>query len=255
MSKNDYQHFTISIAGIVIRINTMYTRTYWMCKNYISELNPDFEISIAEIDLIEEQILTLGTCERRMGGYLEPAAVHRKIAERLTDYNAVLMHGAAISVNNKGYIFSGESGVGKTTHIKKWLNCNPNTFVVNGDKPIIRYLHDSFFVCGTPWSGKEHIDTNTMVELDSIAFMKRNADNIIDRISFSHAFPRLLDQTFIHNDESNANRTLELLIKMKDKVRFFDFLSNNMREDSYQVAYKGLIGGIGNNENSALEFH
>ena len=241
MPDNSVHHFTIRIAGVVIKVHTMYSRTYCMCKDYICDDDPDFEVTITEEDLLKEQFLATGTNERYMGGYLESTAVYRKIIERAVDYDILLLHGAAIALNNSGYIFSGKSGVGKTTHIKKWLNQNSAVIVINGDKPLIRYINNSFFVCGTPWSGKEYMNTNKMVQLNSIAFMTRNDNNSIMEMDFSDAFPFLLKQTYIHKDPGKLQQSLDLLARMKGRVKFYAFLSNNMKADSYPTAYEALI--------------
>ena len=44
--------------------------------------------------------------------YLEELAVLRKTADNLTDYDTFLMHGAAIAVEHKAYLFTGKSGTG-----------------------------------------------------------------------------------------------------------------------------------------------
>ena len=225
MPGSSIHHFTISIAGVVVKIHTMYSRTYWMCKNYICDDTPDFEVTITEEDLLEEQFLALGNNEHYLGGYLEPTAVYRKIIERAVDYNILMLHGAAIALNNTGYIFSGKSGVGKTTHIKKWLDQNADAIVLNGDKPLIRYMNDSFFVCGTPWSGKEYLNTNKMIQLKSIVFMTRNDNNSVTEIDFQNAVPFLLKQIYIHKDPGKLQQSLDLVANMKGKVNFYAFLS------------------------------
>lgn len=240
--ENSPHDFSICIAGIVIRIHTLYTRTFWICQNYLCERNPDFEVTITDQDLVEEQKATYGKSDNFLGGYLEPTAVYRKIIERaIDDFDIMIMHGAAIAVGNEGYIFSGRSGVGKTTHIQKWVDQAPNCYVINGDKPIIRYMNHSFYVCGTPWSGKEHIDTNAIVPLKGIAFMTRDESNSLTLMDFVHAFPRIMNQLYIYKEPYKMQRLLNIVDKMNEQIRFYNFLSNNLKDDSYQVSYDALI--------------
>ena len=53
---------------------------------------------------------------------IEPMILQRKLANALLQYYTILIHGAAISCNNKCYIFIAPSGTGKTTHIMNWIN-------------------------------------------------------------------------------------------------------------------------------------
>ena len=48
------------------------------------------------------------------------------------------MHGAVVAIDNKAYMFTANSGVGKTTRAKLWLNEYPDSIIVNGDKPLIK---------------------------------------------------------------------------------------------------------------------
>ena len=243
MQDNDLNHFTICIAGITVRINTLYSKSFISCFDYLSEQTPDFEVTITKQDLIDEQTIAFQYGNHQTKRHLELLAVYRKILDRAIAYDAIMIHGAAIAVNDAAYVFCGKSGVGKTTHIQKWLEQNSNAYVINGDKPIIRLIDGSFYVCGTPWSGKENMNTNTMVPLKSIIFMTRNEgnDNSIVRIAFSHAYPRLLNQIHRYKDLVKMQKTLDLIERMNDSIQFFDFLSNNLKENSYQVAYDTII--------------
>ena len=240
MLENSINHFTICVAGITVRVNTMYSQTYWMCWNYLCEKEPDFEVTTSEQDLEEERLLALEPLGRHPEGNLESMAVFRKITEEAINYDTLLMHGAAIAVDGKGYIFSGKSGVGKTTHIRKWLERNPDAVVINGDKPLIRCMNGVFYVCGTPWAGKEYMNTNAMVPLKGVAFMTRSEDVSVTEIGFSRALPFLLNQVYVHKDAEKMQKAVGLLGKMAESVRFYDFRSNNLKEECYQIAYDAI---------------
>lgn len=242
MRDNNLNHFTICIAGIVVRINTLYSKSIIPCFNYLSEQTPDYEITITKQDLINEQTFALQYDNNQMIKHLELLAIYRKILDRAIAYDAIMIHGAAIAVNDAAHVLCGKSGVGKTTHIQKWLKQNSDAYVINGDKPIIRLINGMFYVCGTPWSGKEHMNTNTMVPLKSILFMSRSEENSIVRIDFSQAFPCILNQIYRYKDMDKMHHTLDLLERMKDSVQFYSFSSNNYKADSYQVAYNAIIG-------------
>lgn len=239
--ENSFQHFSIRIAGIVIKINTLFSETFFMCYPYVCDQQPDFEVSITKQDLIDELSYASEEGKQYRLGYLETVAVYRKISEKLIDYHAFMMHGAAIALNDAAYIFTGKSGTGKTTHIMKWLKNAPETIVINGDKPIIRYMEGSFFVCGTPWSGKEQMNTNTMIPLKKYIFMTRGEKNIITRIDYPQVLPRMLGQIYLSKDVKKAQKTLDLLEHMKKDIQFFDFHSDNLAEDSFQVSYHAIV--------------
>ena len=235
--------FNISLAGYVIRIQTTYANVYSMCKDYLVDQLPDFHIYISEEDIAFERAEAKRINSSPTDGYLETLAVYRKISEMMLPYNVFLMHGAVVSVKERAYMFTASSGTGKTTHVKKWIEKNDNAIIVNGDKPLIKVTENGVLACGTPWSGKEQLQTNKMVLLDSIVLMQRGEDNHIEEISYNQAFVFILQQTYRPKDSLKMKKTLELLCELKEKVRFFRFTFNNYKEDSFDIAYQALVTG------------
>ncbi|MBQ0065579.1 MAG: hypothetical protein KBT48_07415 [Firmicutes bacterium] len=47
-------------------------------------------------------------------------------------------------------MFTAVLGTGKTTHTRLWLKNLPESFVVNGDKPLLQIDKEQTLVCGTP---------------------------------------------------------------------------------------------------------
>ena len=151
------------------------------------------------------------------------------------------MHGAVIAYNNAAYMFTASSGTGKTTHIRKWLNNLPGAYVVNGDKPLIKITNAGAIACGTPWCGKEKFGKNCMVPMRAIVLMERGEDNIIQEISFGQAFTGLLQQTYMPKDVEKMKKTLALLSMLQGRVKFYRFLFNNKKDDSFEVAYNTIV--------------
>ncbi len=68
--------------------------------------------------------------------------------------NTVAIHSSTVLYENKGYMFLGKSGTGKSTHSQSWLRNFPGCELMNDDNPIIRITDEGVFVYGSPWSGK-----------------------------------------------------------------------------------------------------
>ena len=174
---------------------------------------------------------------------IETYALQRKVAESLISFSTFLMHGAVIAVDKQNsFMFTAKSGTGKTTHIRKWLENDPEAFVVNGDKPLIKVTDSEAIAYGTPWCGKEHLNTNIGVPLRAIVLMERSEDNEIEEISFSQAFPTLLQQTYRPADADKMRKTLSLLSALNGKMKFYRFRFNNLKPDAFRVSYEALTG-------------
>lgn len=238
----DLKNFVIKIAGINVGISTQSTGTYGYCINYLTDEAPDVHVSVTQADVDELFSSDLIAQQYDNPAYLESIAVYVKIIEALLDYNCFMMHGAAVAIGNEAWLFSANSGTGKTTHIKHWLRNIDGAYVVNGDKPIIRLMDDQIFVCGTPWYGKERLGTNIMVPLKGIAFLTRNESNIIHKLSFPQAYLFLLQHVHVPHDSEMAKKTLRLLQQLGSRISYYDFKINNFKEDCLQVAYNAMVG-------------
>lgn len=237
------RHFCVSLAGRVVAIDSFYNQVYSLCSDYLCDLPPEIRISITEKDLMYEREESKKSGFFSRNDYLETLAVYRKICEEMLFFNTFLMHGAVVASGNSAYMFTAESGTGKTTHIKKWLNCLENAYVVNGDKPLIRMTETEAVACGTPWCGKEQMGTNTMVPLKAIVIMERGENNEMAKLTYREAFPFILQQTYQPAGTEQKKKTLHLLSQLKGKVHFYRFVFNNMKEDAFDVAYQTLTEG------------
>lgn len=102
-----------------------------------------------------------------------------------------LVHASAVCLNGSGYIFAGESGVGKSTLIKLFLQQNVGIPIAE-EKVAVRKINDSFRVYGTPWTGEVGIAENTHAPLKSVFFIGHGDSNRIITLTSKTAFMKLL---------------------------------------------------------------
>ena len=230
----------IRIAGHVIEITSEYRISPTIYEDFRTKAKADACITIndEDIDFTRANEYSLKTIQVKAPNVL------RKISEALLEFDVLLMHGAVIALNDKAYLFTAPSGVGKTTHILNWMENLPNAFVVNGDKPFIKFsgaTNKPPLACGSPWAGKENLFNNAMVPLKAIIFMERAEDNRIEQISFTDAFPSLIQQTYRPKDTDKMHKTLSLLQRLYPAVKFYRFQCNNFKNDCFKVAYDALV--------------
>lgn len=240
--------FTIRVAGFVIGVSTIHVRPYADCRAFLTD-SADVDISITssqhDIDSARLAYHDSGMDRVPWDGVLEVAVVFKKLADAFVERNILVLHGSVVAINNEAYLFSAPSGTGKTTHVKQWLKRCPDAFVVNGDKPFIKFTDEGLpIVCGSPWAGKEGMYANTMVPLKAIVVMHRSDENHMRQISFSEAFPSLLEQVYRPEDESKMRKTIHLLLQLSSFVAFWRFDFNNYADDCFQIAYDALSPSI-----------
>lgn len=238
--------FTMRVANRVILVRCIYPGTYNMCMPYWATENavPDIEINIDE-RLIRTEADRIGqTGRQRLNAKtVEKLLVHKLISEELLSFDTLLIHGAVVALHGAAYMFTAKSGIGKTTHVQNWLESIAGAYVVNGDKPfiIVRKADELPLACGSPWAGKENMQTNTVVPLKAIILMERAEENHMERVSFTQAFPFLFQQVFHPESVVNMRKTLSLMQRMNTAVSFWRFQCNNFKDDCFKVTYEALV--------------
>lgn len=97
--------------------------------------------------------------------------------------NVLPVHASSI-VNNRGTVlFLGESGTGKSTHTRLWLQYIENSYLLNDDSPLLRIKDDKIQVYGSPWSGKTHCYQQKTVPLKAVVRLSQHPENQITRLS------------------------------------------------------------------------
>lgn len=226
----------IKIAGLVIDVKNKYPYFESFCQGFEGEGKADFSVEVS--DEVMEKIIR--ESPEYPDGYLECLEIYRIICRKILEYDAMLMHCAAICVDGEAYLFTALSGTGKTTHINLWKQkFGDRCFVVNGDKPILRMKNDKFYACGTPWRGKENYGGNVIVPIKAVCVLNRGEKNEIKKIAPHEAISTILTQTLRTNDMYEMEKMLTLADKLLKLVPFYS-LHCNMEPEAADVSYEGM---------------
>ena len=241
--------FTISLAGVAVGVAALYPRTEAFCRDYLTDAAPQCALTISEADIDSEAERSAredaleGIGPRHFSRpYLETLAVYRKAADLLLEKGAVVFHSAVVAYNGKAYAFTAKSGTGKTTHVNLWLKNIPGAYVLNGDKPLLRWVDGQVFACGTPWQGKENLGRNEMLPLAAICLLERSEGNHIAEIGFSEAMGMLVQQTNRSNRPELTLPTLDLIGKIGTAVKLYR-LGCNRDDEAAWVSFRAMTEG------------
>ena len=230
----------IKLADLIIEVKARYRYTFDFCKDYLYDGDDaiDFSVFASDDDIKNEKLLSPEFGE----DILENTCIYRNICKTILEFGGMIIHSAAISVDNFGYMFSANSGTGKTTHMNLWLEkFGDRSVIINGDKPLIRKIGNEFKVYGTPWCGKERYNTNKGVPLKGIAILERSETNSITKVANKEALLFLLTQTSI----PKQMKYLDLMYKNFDellKTVPIYRLCCNMEPEAAIVSYNAMKG-------------
>ncbi len=164
-----------------------------------------------------------------------------------TDFNRCLMkyygsyiHSSALLFDGKAYLFSANSGVGKSTHTKKWLaRFGDRAKIINDDKPSFRFIDGKCIVYGTPFAGGTDIQENLSAELGALVFIERGEENSLKKIPPSESIRYLVNQSPKRVNEQMGERQLEMFSMMLTQYPAY-LLKCNM-DDSAVDAALGIL--------------
>ena len=196
--------FRMKIAGAVGQIASLFDSTPHYFRPYLTEEAPDFSVTVRPEDLRFEQAeLDREAAEEGFrfrtftDPFLERAAIQRAFAEFLFDRDVLLLHGSAVALDGRGYLFMARSGTGKSTHTRLWRETfGDRAVMINDDKPFVALTADGAVIFGSPWSGKHGLDSNIAVPLAGICHLERGREDRIRPISPAEALPMLRKQAY-----------------------------------------------------------
>lgn len=205
------------------------------CKNYLSSEIGKNDITILEEKYKPEKYPSLSyenVCYMESGFQFHGNLLH---------FNGLMLHSSAVELDGKAYLFSGPSGMGKSTHTRLWQSIfGERAQVFNDDKPALRRIDGKWFAYGTPWCGKDGINQNKKVPLAGICFLKRGEENKIRRLEPKEAMPLLMSQT-IHKFKNPNN--LDLLLNsvnyLLKEIPIFE-LENRPVEDAARLSFETM---------------
>ena len=231
--------FVIKLAEHCFTVDNVYPYTEKVCRDYIipaaDENAEDPVISISREELEYEN----QSGEKFPLFYLESLAVYRKISEKLLKDDIVLFHGSAIAVNGKAVIFAGNSGAGKSTHARMWRERYGSLVTtINDDKPLVAVKPDEIRVYGTPYAGKENLQTNISAPLTNIVFIKQAPENSIRILEFQEAYPKIANQTYRTRDSQKIIKAIDLALKIAELPVYE--LSCTPTHEAAELVYKTL---------------
>ena len=161
------------------------------------------------------------------------------LCSRFSYFDALLTHSSFIDSQGKGIIFTGDSGVGKTTQAELW-NRYKGAEIVNGDKTFIREVNGKFLAYGLPWKGSSEYCLNKSAELAGVVVLRQAKENRIRRIEkaaelfMPHVF-------FPHWDKLRMNDALNTFDRLLKNVPVW-LLECRPDEEAVEITYDAIFG-------------
>ena len=135
----------------------------------------------------------------------------------LADAGMLVLHSAYIVTRQEeGILFSGPSGIGKSTQAALWQRYGAAQ-TVNGDRALVR--PDTGTVSGVMYAGTSGICRNVTAPLRAVVLLHQAPESRVTDIRPQEAFARVLSQCAYHQwDPASAARMTELAARLVTNV-------------------------------------
>lgn len=156
-------------------------------------------------------------------------------------HGGFFLHASAIALDGRAYLFSADSGTGKSTHTRLWTEYfgAERCFIINDDKPALIRGENGFYACGTPFSGKHDISRNEMVPVQSLCFLERAKENSIQKIGSKEATQRIFTQIMRTSDRAVMEELLAMLDEFLSSVPVY-VLRCDISVKAVETAYDAM---------------
>ena len=231
------------IADVITEIHTNFDtfKNYARDYLYTGEEPARLRLAIRE-DYVRQRAVKNQHLEL---GIIESIFLADLFNKKILKFNSVYIHSSAIVYKEKAYLFSADSGTGKSTHTKLWIEAfgNENVQIINDDKPIVRYIDGAWYAYGTPFDGGSGINLNTRARLGGIVFIERAEENSVVRLNKNEVFNRLYKNTIKFSlDSEYAGYMLNTASKLIEEIPFY-LLSCNTDIQAAVICEKYLTNG------------
>ncbi len=224
------------IAGLIVAMDS-YGRTAEQAKPYLTSQPESVDIAISSYrDVMKQRYPGIDDDNAE---YMGTGGCFYK---ELLWFDGFQFHSSAVVVDGKAYLFSADSGTGKSTHAGLWLeNFGPRAYILNDDKPALRRIDGVWYAFGTPWSGKNDISVNAGVPVAGIAMLERSEHNEIAPFSGKEAIFEVFVQTNRPKAAEYRIKLLELLDSLMQDIPVWK-LKCNMEPEAAIVSYEAMSG-------------
>ena len=146
------------------------------------------------------------------------------------------IHSASILYHDKAWLFSGHSGMGKSTHTALWHELFDTPYL-NGDLNLLGFEDGHITVYGIPWCGTSEIFTTEQYELGGIVLLGQDSQtDRLEKLPPSEKILRVMQRMISPAwKEIQLTRNLSFAEKIADCVPVLHFLCTKNPSAAYTM--------------------
>lgn len=155
--------------------------------------------------------------------HMNNSFLHIGLEALLIQRQRLCLHASCVDTHLGGILFSGVSGIGKSTQAALWCE-HRNATQINGDRPILSRGHNGWLAWGSPYAGSSHCHINTNCSVTAVIMLKQTQHCTLRRLAQPEAFRAIWSGLTIHSwDEKFVETASVMTLDLIGAVPVFEF--------------------------------
>lgn len=184
-------------------------------------------------DLTPYAVVAFDAAQKRIRvDYLEKGAhcvsqlgncfAHLNFEEMLIHHRRLCLHAACVQTPLGGLLFSGPSGIGKSTQARLWCEYR-DAGQINGDRPILSKEKDGWRAWGSPYAGSSECHVNESCPVTAIIMLRQAPRCRIRRLNPTDALRCIWSGLTVHTwDEEFVPRAFDLAMELASQIPVYE---------------------------------
>lgn len=158
----------------------------------------------------------------------------------ITEAGGFLLHASWIRYGEQSILFTGPSGIGKSTQAALWA-AHRGAELINGDRAVIFPTEHGVEVRGVPYCGSSGVNKNRTIALGAVVYLSQAEENSITRLSGGQAFRWLWEGCSVDLWNQEAVATVTQTVADAVSVVPVYYLACTPDERAVQILEQALI--------------
>lgn len=154
---------------------------------------------------------------------LDSSLFHLGLERLLLQQERLCLHAACIRTDEGGILFSGPSGIGKSTQAELWCRLG-RAVLINGDRPILSRQGGGWLAWGSPYAGSSRCHVNESTAVRAIVVLRQSPRCTIRRLGAAQAFRAVWSGLTVNSwDPEQVRRASDLALALVSSVPVLEF--------------------------------
>lgn len=196
--------------------------------------------AIAKIDWHHFKVrITVSKNEKRHFGNVRSDFFYIGLERILLQEERMILHATLVDTIYGGLLFSGPSGVGKSTQAELWYR-HVNGLIINGDRPILHKQDGRWYGYGSPYAGSSNYHLNAKSEIQAIIMLKQARECHLRKLTPGEAFKKIYSQITINSWEREyVSKVSRMVIELAYEVPVYE-LACTPDQEAVEILRKEL---------------